>query len=77
MMDDILREMYGNVGWMEKPEDFPVESSKVSDALGQVQEKMLPEYRSLSEEGMLKISVLAEPPLLYLTLTGIARAKRL
>ncbi|WP_205502249.1 hypothetical protein [Rufibacter psychrotolerans] len=77
MMDKIVHEVYSLVKCKEMPEDFPVESSRVSKRLDLGQEAMLPHYFRLSEEGLLKISTLHQPPLLYLTRAGLARAKRL
>ncbi|WP_156180360.1 hypothetical protein [Rufibacter radiotolerans] len=77
MMDLILREMYRLVQSMERPEDSPIDSDRVSRALHLEGEDILPQFRFLSEEGMLKISPICDPPLLYLTKTGISRVRRL
>ncbi|MFB9862408.1 hypothetical protein [Rufibacter immobilis] len=76
-IDLFLLNLYAHVEGLPDPEDTPVclgeiaIDAKLSLAQGEVFSE------DLKRNGFLKMSFLHEPPLLYITLTGTARAKRL
>ncbi|WP_207431492.1 hypothetical protein [Sabulibacter ruber] len=75
--DFILKEIYKKVQTMDQPNDFPMDAEKLSTQLGISQEEMLALCDSLADNGFVAVSSFRNPPVLYLTFTGILRAKRL
>lgn len=74
--DNILSALLANVGKYQEPEDHPTLSSEVAAAIKLPLKQVLSLCRELTDEGMIVISPLNEPPLLYLTITGLIRARR-
>ncbi|KAA3438038.1 hypothetical protein [Rufibacter hautae] len=74
--DSILRAILAKVGKLPEPHDHPTQSGVIADDTQLPLNCVLALSRELSEEGLVAISSLSDPPLLYLTKTGVARARR-
>ncbi|MFC6999502.1 hypothetical protein [Rufibacter roseus] len=76
-MDNILSALLERVHLLKEPEDYPTLSSDIAHTLHLPLNDVLELSRELADNGWVVISPLNEPPLLYLTFTGLARARRL
>jgi hypothetical protein len=73
----VLVSLLAKVGKYSEPEDHPTLSEQLAKELNLPLAVLLRSCQELAEDGFLVISPLSETPLLYLSLPGIARAKRL
>ncbi|ALJ00412.1 hypothetical protein [Rufibacter tibetensis] len=74
--DEILSTLLGKVGGNKEPEDHPTPCNVVADLTHLPLDYVISLSQELAEEGFIAISTLHDPPLLYLTLPGVARARR-
>ena len=74
--DEILSTLFGKVGAYREPENHPTPCNVVADLTHLPLASVISLSQELAEEGFLAISTLHDPPLLYLTLPGVARARR-
>ncbi|AKQ45470.1 hypothetical protein TH63_07165 [Rufibacter radiotolerans] len=75
--DFILSALLAKVGSYREPEDHPTLSKDIAADLDLPLVDVLDLSQNLAEEGLVKISLLYNPPLLYLTYAGLSRARRL
>ncbi|GAB2536528.1 hypothetical protein [Rufibacter soli] len=75
--DSILSALLAKVGGYREPEDHPTLSLDIACELQLPLVDVLNLAKNLAEEGLVKISPLYNPPLLYLTFAGLSRARRL
>jgi hypothetical protein len=75
-LDKILLSIYQQVGRHEDPMDHPVSVEMVSVSIQESLEQVLLLLPEVLDEGFLKCSPISDPPLLYLTRAGLARARR-
>ncbi|MBC3541972.1 hypothetical protein ACFSC6_08990 [Rufibacter sediminis] len=75
--DLILADLFAQVKCHHDPEDHPTSTSKIATDIDVHLDEVLLLCQELAQEGFLKISPLNSPPLVYLTVIGIARARRL
>ncbi|WP_210486532.1 hypothetical protein [Rufibacter aurantiacus] len=75
--DLILLNLFGRVRGYLEPEDHPVSSAEIAQDNHLSIEQTLSLCNDLVQEGFVAISPLNNPPLVYLTLTGLARARRM
>jgi hypothetical protein len=75
--DMILLHLFSRVKQHADPSDHPVSSFQIAADTHLPLQKLLVLSQKLAEDGFLAISPLHHPPLLYITLVGIARARRL
>ncbi|KAA3436276.1 hypothetical protein [Rufibacter hautae] len=75
--DLILLHLFAKVRGYREPEDHPVSSAQVALENHLSVEQTLDLCYDLAQEGFVAISPLSIPPLVYLTLTGLARVRRL
>ncbi|WP_123125668.1 hypothetical protein [Rufibacter latericius] len=76
-MDALLTALLTKVKGLPTPEDHPTLSQEIAGEMSLPLEEVLSLSRMLVQDGFLKISPLHDPPLLYLTVSGVARALRL
>ncbi|WP_210465027.1 hypothetical protein [Rufibacter roseolus] len=74
--DSILLALLAKVGKLPEPYDHPTLSWEIAEETHLPLHCVLVLCKELSEEGLVAISSLNEPPLLYLTKTGVIRARR-
>ncbi|GGK69938.1 hypothetical protein ACD591_03700 [Rufibacter glacialis] len=74
--DVILTTLLDNVEGTAEPEDHPTSCHLVSDVTQLPVHHVISLSEELAEEGFVTISTLHDPPLLYLTIPGVARARR-
>ncbi|WP_205501751.1 hypothetical protein [Rufibacter psychrotolerans] len=75
--DLILAHLFQKVRDFPEPEDHPTSSRQLALDTQLSLEQVLSLCQELAEEGFLSLSPLSSPPLVYLTITGVARARRL
>ncbi|WP_207430633.1 hypothetical protein [Sabulibacter ruber] len=75
--DQILFALYARVNQFPEPEDHPTLSFDIARELSLPLDRVLALAQELAQEGFVTISVLSDPPLLYLTVLGVIRCKRL
>lgn len=75
--DVILSAVFAKVEDYFEPEDHPTPSSEIATDINLPLNDILALCEELVDDGFLAISQLHTPPLLYLTLTGVARARRM
>lgn len=74
--DQILLAVYVQVASLADPGDNPVTIASVQEALELTEQQLSVLLARLTEEGLIKISPIGTPPLLYLTRSGLARVRR-
>ncbi|WP_207432855.1 hypothetical protein [Sabulibacter ruber] len=75
--DLIISNLFSRVGGFAEPEDHPTSSCQLAKDTHLSLEQVLLLCEELAGEGLLAISPLNSPPLIYLTITGVARARRI
>lgn len=73
----VLVSLLAKVGKHTVPEDHPTLSEQLAIEMNLPLDALLRTCQELADEGFLVISQLSDSPLLYLSLPGLARAKRL
>ncbi|WP_181306260.1 hypothetical protein [Rufibacter sp. XAAS-G3-1] len=74
--DSILSALFMKVRRHPEPHDHPTASHEIAKEVNLPLGHVLSLSNELAEEGLLAISHINEPPLLYLTKSGVARARR-
>ncbi|WP_192823309.1 hypothetical protein [Rufibacter sp. LB8] len=77
LQDVILLDLFSKVRHHADPADHPASSSQIAQDTNLPLPLVLSLGQELLHEGFVAISPLHHPPLLYITIVGIARAKRL
>ncbi|MGV3539971.1 MAG: hypothetical protein ACO1OQ_09180 [Rufibacter sp.] len=75
--DLLIKTLHSKVGHFPEPQDHPTSVSEVAAITNLPELEILTTYEELAEEGFVLLSPIGQPPLVYLTLTGLSRAKRL
>ncbi|RNI26473.1 hypothetical protein [Rufibacter latericius] len=69
--------MLARVGTQQEPYDHPTLSGDIAQETALPLPFVLTLSEELAEEGLVAISPLNDPPLLYLTRSGVSRARRI